>query len=346
MNNSQNNRPRPSASYERTSAPRRPINNTAPQPQRRTQNPTPASRPVRNSNFVARPRPNQNPRPPQQRSSRPTPTPPLQHHGEPKMKIVRRYSAEDKRFFVIMAITAALAVALICGMIIFAVNRATGSAENKGDNGPDTSSALLTETPDMGQSYIDSLIFVGDSNTAHMRSFAVLSGGKDTNQVWATESQTLTLDSEITQRKIIYPETGELMTIADAAALKKPKYLVISLGTNGVAFLTKENFKKAYTKLLDAIKEASPDTKIMVQSIYPVTASYDKIPNEKITQANEWLLELASEESVKYLDTASVLRDSNGYLSETYNSYHKDGYHINTAAYLEILKYIRTHGWQ
>ena len=245
-----------------------------------------------------------------------------------------------------MAITALIAVALIVSMLIFAVNRATGCANKKDGNGKDVSAAILTETPDMGQSYIDSLIFVGDSNTAHMRSFAVLSDGKDTKQVWSTESQTLMLDSEITQRKIIYPETGELLTIAEAAALKKPEYLVISLGTNGVAFLTEENFKKAYTKLLDAIKEASPDTKIMVQSIYPVTATYDKIPNEKITQANEWLVELAAEESVKYLDTASVLRDSKGYLKESYNSYHKDGYHVNTAAYIEILNYIRTHGWQ
>ena len=257
-----------------------------------------------------------------------------------------------------MTITAILAIALIITMLSFAIDRATGCGTpndeiKESENNPPqdgipsgTTTAILSETEDMGQSYIDSMIFVGDSNTAHLRSFGVLTGGKETKQVWSTRSQTISLDSQITSKKIVYPETDEEMTIAQAASLKKPQYLVISLGTNGLSYLDKDQFIYCYKKLLTAIKEASPGTKIIVQSIYPVTSWYTSISNAQIDEANRWLVELAKEEGVRYIDTASVLKDQNGAMKDTYNSYHNDGYHINADAYEAILHYIRTHGYQ
>ena len=267
----------------------------------------------------------------------------------------QRFSKEDKALYITIAITALAAILLITFLMIWSVSRATGCASknpnddtNSQQSGSQQSSytAVLDKTDDMGQSYIDSMIFLGDSNTAHMRSFGVLSGGKSTKQVWTPVSSTLALDSQITSKKIVYPETDEQITIAEAARRAKPKYLVISLGTNGLSYLDKEQFKYCYTKLLNAIKEASPDTKIIIQSIYPVTDWYKNLKNEKINEANGWLIEIATEAKVKYIDTASVLKNSNGALKETFNSYHNDGYHINAEAYEKILDYIRTHGWQ
>ena len=206
-------------------------------------------------------------------------------------------------------------------------------------------SALLSETADMGKEYIDSMIFVGDSNTAHLVGFGILNGGKNTHQVWVPQGSTITLDSEITNKTILYPETNEYLTISKAAEKKKPEYLVISLGTNGISYLSEEQFKYCYKKLIDAIKTSSPNTKIIVQSIYPVTSWYTKISNEKIDLANTWLLSLAEECNVKYADTASVLKDSKGFMKEEYNSSHKDGYHINKDAAEKILIYLRTHGY-
>ena len=274
----------------------------------------------------------------------------------PPPQQVQNAPQPDKLLYTVMAITAFLTVLLIVALLCFAINRATGCAKpNDAHGGNDgleqggipsgTTSAILPETSDMGQSYIDSMIFVGDSNTAHLRSFGVLADGKETKQVWATKSQTISLDPQITSKKIVYPDTGEEMTIAQAASLKKPQYLVISLGTNGLAYLDEEQFKYCYNKLLAAIKEVSPSTKVIIQSIYPVTSWYTGISNAQINEANEWLVELAKEAGVRYIDTASVLKDGNGALKETYNSYHEDGYHINADAYKAILQYIRTHGW-
>ncbi len=314
--------------------------------------PRPAQTPVRPLQRTPE-RPTQRPAP------RPVGTAPRpQGRPAPQPQSAQRPSS-DKLLYTVIAITAVAVVALIIVMLVFAVTRATGCRKdpdndrgnditnNSGNDGGSAAvSAQLGETEDMGQSYIDSMIFVGDSNTAHLRSYAVLTGGKETKQVWAPKSQTITLNNQITSVKIVYPETDEEMTIAEAVKLKKPKYLVISLGTNGLTYLDKDGFVYCYNKLLNAIKTASPDTKIIVQSIYPVTTWYESIPNSKINEANGWLLELAKEAGIKYIDTASVLKDASGALKEEYNSDHRDGYHVNAAAYEEILKYIRTHGYQ
>ena len=297
-------------------------------------NNNPQSRPKRNNSI-------ENSRPPH----RPRPSVPTPREG------VQKKPSADKRFFTVV-ISSALAVALIIILLLtFALGRTSGCKVEKDPNKdgpsiPSSSSAVLEETEDMGQEYIDSMIFFGDSNTDHLRSYGMLKGGRDTKQVWSPESQTVTLNSEITNVKIIYPETGAQMTVPEAAALKKPEYLVISLGTNGVSTLTESQFKYCYKKLINAVKEASPNTKIIVQSIYPVTSWYTGFSNEKINTANGWLLEIAEETGVKYADTASVLKDTDGALEESYNSDHEDGYHVNAEAYEKILNYLRTHGYQ
>ena len=211
---------------------------------------------------------------------------------------------------------------------------------------PDNS-AVLGKTADMGQTYIDSIIFLGDSTTYHMINRAVLTGGKDTKQVWSGNKGTLTLDGNIHKTNIVYPETGAEMTVAEAVAAKKPKYMVITLGVNGVAYATETQFKAYYGKLITAIKDASPETGIILQSIFPVTESYDqkggKLCNANIDIANGWIMQLASEYGCKYLDTASVLKNDNGAMIALYDN--GDGIHMTADAYKAVLQYIRTHGY-
>ena len=68
---------------------------------------------------------------------------------------------------------------------------------------------FLARTQDMGQSYIDSFIFIGESTTYHLKNRAVLSGGKNTTQVWGPKSGTVNLDTTVGSLKIVYPETDE-----------------------------------------------------------------------------------------------------------------------------------------
>ena len=208
-------------------------------------------------------------------------------------------------------------------------------------------SVILPETPDAGLTYQDSLTFVGDSLTAHLINREVLTGGRATQQVWKTENNMLNLNSEVSSAKIILPGTGELMTIAQAAKTAKPSILIITLGTDwGVSYLNETDFKACYTKLVNDVKAASPDTKIILQSIFPVTADcpHPSLSNDRIDNANKWVKAIAAETGCRYLDTQSVLKDENNCLKSEYcNS--NDGIHLGANAYKVILEYIRTHAY-
>ena len=201
----------------------------------------------------------------------------------------------------------------------------------------------LPLTQDAGIAYQDSLVFVGDSLTAHLVNRGVLSDGTNTKQVWRSESNMINLNSEVTSAKIIFPGTGEKMTIAEAAKEAKPPILIITLGTDwGVSYLSEEEFKACYTKLVQAVQKASPQTTVVLQSIFPVTAACATLDNTKIDTANRWVKAVAAENGCYYLDTQSVLKDENNCLKAEYcNS--TDGIHLGTEAYEAILAYIRTH---
>ena len=211
----------------------------------------------------------------------------------------------------------------------------------------DTSSAaLLGETEDAGQAYIDRLTFLGDSTTNGLKEYGVLSGGTATTQVWTPASGTLTLYLW-NAASIVYPETGAEMTIADAVETKKPEYLVITLGVNGVAELEEDAFKIYYTDIINCVKEASPSTRIICNSIYPVENDYehiDQISNEKINTANGWILDVAEATGTRYADSCSVLKAADGSLREELGN--GDGLHLNADGYNAVLEYLRTHAWQ
>ncbi len=228
-----------------------------------------------------------------------------------------------------------------------AVNNGTTAGTGNADTPPvqqqPSDSVTLPATADAGQSYQDSIIFVGDSLTAHLVNRGVLTGGTATKQVWRTESNMLNLNSEVTSAKIILPGTGDKLTIAEAAAKVKPSILIITLGTDwGVAYLEEADFKAVYADLVRKVQKASPNTKIILQSIFPVTADCTLLENGKIDTANTWVKAVATETGCRYLDTQSVLKDGNNCLKSEYcNS--SDGIHLSADAYRVILEYIRTH---
>ena len=226
--------------------------------------------------------------------------------------------------------------------------------ESEADTGTsvDPVEVLLGETEEAGTEYIDSMIFFGESTTAHLRARGVLSGGTETHQVWADSSNTRMLSSRTTSEPIVYPPTGENITIAEACKREKPAYLVLSFGLNGISgFISnKTQYVNNYGRLIAAIQAASPNTKIILQTVYPVSsAEHYNVDvatlNGYIETLNSWLPEIAAKyENVRIADTASVLKDANGQLTAAYDN--GDGIHLTVSAYEAILTYLRTHAWQ
>ena len=242
----------------------------------------------------------------------------------------------------IVCLTTILTVCLFGGSTVFSF-----SAEND---------LFLAYTSDAGIDYQNALLFLGESTTAHLASREVLSGGKQTEQVLASKSKTMRLSPKITTQTIIDPQTHEESTIAETVARIKPAYLVLSFGLNGIVGFAKnsESYLKSYQKLIDALQKSSPQTAIILQTIYPVTAPTDgsswnfsqspKEINAMIDALNEKLPILAAANTgVKIADTASVLKDENGALRTQFCI--GDGIHLTAEAYKEILSYLRTHAY-
>lgn len=209
-------------------------------------------------------------------------------------------------------------------------------------NGP----VELQETEDMGQEYIDKFIFLGDSTTNGLRAYGVLKDQTETKQVWVPANETFSLFLQENIR-ILYPETREELTIEEILERKKPEYMMITLGVNGIALMDEKYFVSEYTKLVTRIQAQSPDTKIILNSIYPVATNYKElkdINNEKIDTANMWVKQIAENTGTRFLNSASILKDESGWLRDDYQN--GDGIHLQPVALNKVLEYLRTHGYQ
>ena len=212
---------------------------------------------------------------------------------------------------------------------------------------PPQDATTLAETADMGRAYLDKFVFLGDSTTYGL-GFYYSRGYSDLvppEQVWTPANGTLTLD-QWSYVNIVYPQTGEEMKLADLLALTKPEYICITLGVNGVSFMNEDYFKQSYTSLVEKVQEVSPDTTVILNSIYPVTVGYEAkrngINNDTIRAANFWVHDIAESCGVHYLDSASVLRNENGALPDSYTN--GDGLHLTGESFRLVIGYLRTHG--
>ncbi len=158
-------------------------------------------------------------------------------------------------------------------------------------------------------------------------------------------SGTLTLDRWSTD-KIVYPETWTEMDVTEAMAKKKPEYLIINLGMNGVSFMDEEYFTQVYTDMVKALAGACPETRIILSSIYPIADGYlgADLTNAKIDAANGWIYGIAQDLGLRYLDAASILKGPDGDLPEEFHD--GNGYHLTAEKYLDVLTYIRTHAYR
>ena len=205
------------------------------------------------------------------------------------------------------------------------------------------SPALLPLTADAGREYIDNITFICDSPYYALKVFEMLSGGYDTTQIWTGPEGTMTL-GYLDGFEILDPFDNALRTIPEAVALHRPPVIMITLGINGVALWDEAEFKEAYVDLINVIKAASPDTVILTQSILPISPDYvnwGMFTNAKITAANAWILSVAEQCGVHYLDTYSALAGEDGNIRPEYVQI--DGLHIRPEGLEAALGYIRTH---
>ncbi len=205
----------------------------------------------------------------------------------------------------------------------------------------------LPETPDAGEEYIDKVVFLGDSPIYWLYGYGML----PRTQVWTDSQCTMSLFNVPVDPIEYYdpatPDVAESLLIPDCVARRKPEILIITLGLNGVALLDETQFRDYYSTMLDQIIAASPETKVICQSIFPVDDNQAPrgVNNMVINAANTWIRDMAEKAGVHFLNTHDALMDETGNLRHDYDNGDGMGIHMNTTGLTAMLQYIRTHAW-
>lgn len=201
----------------------------------------------------------------------------------------------------------------------------------------------LTETADGGQDYIDSLTFLCDSALIGLRDYGLLSGGHTTSQVWGSEAGNIPAPT-LADFTIKYPGDGSQITPAAAAMVTRPSILVLSLGVDSMANVKEEDFIAGYTALINSIRSASPDTKIVCCSLTGVTIDYagaDGLDTNKTNRTNDWIRTVCTDTGAYFADVGSAVTDSSGALYTEYAGV--NGKALNMTGLAEVLNYLSTH---
>lgn len=135
-------------------------------------------------------------------------------------------------------------------------------------------------------------------------------------------------------------KVSDVLERIDPILNSKPKQLFIEVGTNDLRLdKSNESLITNYNKLIEKIKEVSPETSIYIISILPV--SKERGLQREIIEANKRLAFLADKYKATYIDLYSKMQEG-GYLkpSYTWDGLHltEEGYQVwyaNLATYLE-----------
>ncbi len=113
-------------------------------------------------------------------------------------------------------------------------------------------------------------------------------------------------------------------------AVARPKVCVLMAGINNLGLANPETIAGGIAKLIAAIKQRSPTTKILVLGLLPSGQEADHPRRAKIKSVNELLVKVAAASGSEFLDTGSRFLGPDGTLPETVSF---DGVHLTRQGY-------------
>ena len=205
------------------------------------------------------------------------------------------------------------------------------------------SATVLPETEDAGQEYIDTTLFLGDSNTARMyRMFDYCSYDN------AIGSVGMSARSLQKYACVKFSGYGSYVTMPQAVALMQPRRVIVTFGTNDLdPNYSAASFVESYRAGLQAITDAYPAADIIVNAIPPLGRSHSNasLTQSQVDEYNKAIVEMCDANGWKFLNSAEVLKDAaTGYAKEGYVE-SSDGIHLTRAAMDALFTYIRTHSY-
>lgn len=200
------------------------------------------------------------------------------------------------------------------------------TSKEASQNEPSKEQDPQPEIPDIDSSFFKRTAFLGNSITMGLDAYNIVTEA----DFYCHEGLTVygVMHDTLPKQKL---------TVIEQLIKNRKKYdkVFLMFGTNETGLYDKSEFIEDYSKIIDTIKKKMPDVKIYIQSILPITAKKSKenkynLNNEQINIYNKQLKDLAKEKNVQLLDVASVFKNKNGTLPESWTP---DGVHLNPDYY-------------
>ena len=200
----------------------------------------------------------------------------------------------------------------------------------------DSETCVLPEASETGNGYLNNCVFLGDSRTVAMVSFACVNDDDALAQIGISHMQF--------KNNQFVNNAGKQYTLSSYLDSHQKPVIYVSLGVNGMNGISEEDYEKSYTELVDYIVQKAPNSSVVLMSIWPVDdgGRYSKsVQNSWISKYNEFLYNMAKEKKLYFLNINEILTSQNGQIKSEYDA--GDGLHYNKKAYDAIMEYIIKH---
>lgn len=169
--------------------------------------------------------------------------------------------------------------------------------------------------PEIDEEFFSNALFIGDSITEGISAYGLL----DASNILAAKGLTISKAEK------------EMDTIVK----RHPEKIYILLGSNDLLYgMDSEEFSSDYIEFIQHIKDKLPETKIYIQSIFPVSRNIEiekpLLSNSRIDEFNVNLKKKAEAQGIGYIDISSLLKDGSGIMNKEYTS---DGIHVKYKFY-------------
>lgn len=205
---------------------------------------------------------------------------------------------------------------------------------------------LLPETEDAGKDYVDSTLFLGDSNTARFLKVTDSEGNTFTKLNNTIGVVGMGIDAISTLPCMDF-STGRY-TMPQSVKILQPERVFITFGTNNLSGTSTDasDFITRYTAQIEVVESAYPSADIIINSIPPIgrVNQYPNVSMKQIDAYNKAIAEMCQKYGWKFLNSSETLKDaSTGYARDGYTV--SDGLHLSSEGLEALFFYIRTHAW-
>jgi hypothetical protein len=217
------------------------------------------------------------------------------------------------------------------------LKRVENNNNNSNNNSSDNSIKSLNDS-----------VFIGDSVTLKLRNYTMNKKKTDPNfleNVKFLSSGSLGCIKALqnVSNESLHPSyNGEKLPIEISVKKINPKKVFIMLGLNDVSS-GRDVAIKAYKELVEKILKKCPDTKVYLQTVTPILKGKEKtnLTNKSIEEYNLDIKNLCKEMNLTYVDVASIMKTSDGYLKSEYCSDPESmGIHFTDTACVAWLEYL------